>query len=207
MPDCTSLTSLGEPPDGANCNSLFTWLKDLYYAVCAALDDLTEAVAGAGIPVGITSAYAGSVAPDGWLLCTGGAVSRTTYAALFAVLGTTYGSGDGATTFNLPDLRGRVVGALDNMGGTDANRLNNSMHTFRTTLGGAGGASTHTLATTELASHTHGIPIYPNSYSGAMVTQGSGGSQVGTGTTTAGGGGQAHNNVQPIMVMNYIIKY
>jgi hypothetical protein len=57
---------------------------------------------------GMVAAYAGSSAPSGWLLCDGTAVSRTTYSALFAAIGTSYGAGDGSTTFNLPDLRGRV---------------------------------------------------------------------------------------------------
>lgn len=72
------------------------------------------------IPTGTLHAFAGATAPLGYLLCDGTAVSRTTYASLFAVVGTTYGSGNGSTTFNLPDLRGRVpVGA-----GTDGNVQN-----------------------------------------------------------------------------------
>ena len=69
------------------------------------------------MPTGMVVPYAGAVAPDGWLLCQGQAVSRTTYAQLFSVIGTTYGSGDGSTTFNLPDMRGRVAV------GSDANSL------------------------------------------------------------------------------------
>jgi microcystin-dependent protein len=79
--------------------------------------------AGVGLPVGMITPFAGSTAPTGWFLCGGQAVSRTTYASLFAVVGTTYGAGDGSTTFNLPDLRGRAVAGVDNMGGTDAGRL------------------------------------------------------------------------------------
>jgi microcystin-dependent protein len=79
--------------------------------------------AGVGLPVGMITPFAGSTAPTGWFLCGGQAVSRTTYASLFAVVGTTYGVGDGSTTFNLPDLRGRTVAGIDNMGGTDAGRL------------------------------------------------------------------------------------
>lgn len=67
--------------------------------------------------------FAGAVAPAGWLLCDGSSVSRTTYANLFAVIGTTHGSGDGSTTFSLPDGRGRVAAGKDNMGGTSAGRL------------------------------------------------------------------------------------
>ena len=65
------------------------------------------------MPTGMVVPYAGAVAPDGWLLCQGQAVSRTTYAQLFSVIGTTYGSGDGSTTFNLPDMRGRVAVGSD----------------------------------------------------------------------------------------------
>ena len=61
------------------------------------------------MPVGCVIPFAGAAAPTGWLLCQGQAVSRTTYAQLFSVIGTTYGSGDGSTTFNLPDMRGRVA--------------------------------------------------------------------------------------------------
>ena len=62
-----------------------------------------------GSHTGMVSPYAGSVAPAGWLICDGSAISRTTYSALFAVIGTTYGAGDGSTTFNLPDFTNRVI--------------------------------------------------------------------------------------------------
>jgi microcystin-dependent protein len=95
--------------------------------------------------------FAGATAPTtGWLLCAGQAVSRTTYAALFAVTSTAYGSGDGSTTFNLPDLRGRVVAAPDNMGGTDAGRLD-----WADTRGTTGGAQTLPLHTHDI-NHNHG---------------------------------------------------
>lgn len=74
-------------------------------------------------PIGSVIPFAGSSAPTGWLLCFGQNVSRSTYANLFAVIGTTYGVGDNSTTFGLPDLRGRTVAGTDNMGGTSANRL------------------------------------------------------------------------------------
>lgn len=80
-------------------------------------------------------AHAGSTAPDGALLCYGQAVSRTTYSKLFAAIGTTYGSGDGVTTFNVPDLRGRVWAGLDNIGGSDAGRLS-----WANTIGTSGGS-------------------------------------------------------------------
>lgn len=105
------------------------------------------------LPVGTILDYAGSSAPAGWLLCYGQEVSRTSYAALFAILGTTYGVGDSSTTFNLPDCRGRVRAGLDNMGGTSAARLSTVLTS--TTLGETGGAQQITLSTSELPSHTH----------------------------------------------------
>jgi microcystin-dependent protein len=81
--------------------------------------------------------FAGTTAPAGYLLCFGQAISRTAYAGLFAVLSTTYGVGDGSTTFNLPDLRGRVAAGKDDMGGSSAGRLPNSGGTV---LGAAPGA-------------------------------------------------------------------
>lgn len=73
-------------------------------------------------PAATVTAFAGSVAPAGWLECNGAAVSRATYAALFAVIGTTYGAGNGTTTFNLPDLRGEFVRGWDHGRGVDAGR-------------------------------------------------------------------------------------
>ena len=111
-----------------------------------------------GVPSGTPVAFAGSAAPNGFLLCGGQAVSRTTYAVLFAVIGTTYGTGDGSTTFNLPDLRGRLPAGVDNMGGTAANRLTSGGSGIAgTTLGASGGEETHTLATAEMPSHTHAV--------------------------------------------------
>jgi len=105
-------------------------------------------------PVGAVIGFAGSSAPSGWLLCYGQAVSRTTYAALFAVIGTTYGPGDGSTTFNIPDLRGRTVAGIDNMGGVSADRLapGGALAAVRHSLGGAGGECAHTLTLAELPS-------------------------------------------------------
>ena len=93
------------------------------------------------VPVGSVTAYAGSTAPSGWLLCFGQAVDRTAYAQLFGVVSTTYGTGDGSTTFNLPDLRGRVPAGKDDMGGSAASRLTSTTITSgAATLGNSGGA-------------------------------------------------------------------
>ncbi len=75
------------------------------------------------VPIGSILAYSGASAPTGWVLCDGAAISRTTYATLFAAIGTSFGTGDGSTTFNVPDLRGRVLVGKDDMGGTAASRV------------------------------------------------------------------------------------
>ena len=158
----------------------------------------------AGSPTGSVIAFAGTAAPTDWLLCYGQAVSRTTYAALFAVISTTYGVGDGSSTFNLPDLRGRVVAGQDDMGGSSANRLTDqSGGVDGDVLGDTGGAETHTLVVGELAAHTHDGS--PNNFTG---NQAGGGLNAAGGTASSGstGGDGPHNNVQPTIILNYIIK-
>lgn len=158
-----------------------------------------------GVPPGTIMAFASTYAPNGWLLCGGQAVSRTTYAALFAVIGGYYGGGDGSTTFNVPDLRGRVIAGLDNMALGAAGRVT---VIAGTTLGAAGGAQVHTLTANEIPPHSH------------TLGNGSGSDASGTrsGQTTglisnasiaysgATGGGSWHNNMQPTMMLSYIIK-
>jgi len=177
---------------------------------------LGRAGGGGGVPPGVVAPYAGSAAPEGWLLCDGSAVSRTTYAGLFAVIGTTYGSGDGSTTFNLPDLRGRVPV------GRDASQAEFN------TLGEAGGAKTHTLTTAEIPAHNHGSAgnhthnvryrsggtLGPNDINDAAARMFGGSLDTSSFSTLSGGahthasvgGGQPHNNLQPYRVLNYIIK-
>jgi microcystin-dependent protein len=116
--------------------------------------ELTTATTPLSIPTGAYFPYGGASAPTGYLLCDGTAYSRSTYSALFAVIGTSYGTGDGATTFNVPDLRGRTPFGRDNMGGSDAARIPSSI-TGRTSMGGTGGAGQVTLAETNLPSHSH----------------------------------------------------
>lgn len=91
-----------------------------------------------GLPVGCVFPYAGSTAPTGWLFCNGQAVSRTVESQLFAVLGTTYGAGNGTTTFNLPDLRGRVIIGKDTTTGS-ANRVTTAGSGIDSTVLGATG--------------------------------------------------------------------
>lgn len=178
------------------------------------IDDL-RAFAGAKDQPGVIKDFAGTVAPAGYLLCYGQAISRSTYADLFAVIGTTYGAGDGSTTFALPDARGRVVAGKDDMGGTSANRLTNQSGGLNgDTLGATGGAETHTLITGEMPSHSHTIGGGQNQWvrggTGdlpANITQGGAAFRVVDGPTDTAGGGGAHNNVQPTIIFNKIIAY
>lgn len=224
---------------------------------------------------GLILPYGGNVSPEGWLLCHGQAVSRSAFAGLFEAIGTSHGVGDGSTTFNVPDLRGRAVAGRDNMGGTAANRLNvsttgNTTNANATisgipstaalsigmkvvgagipagaailtiasatsvtisanatataagvalrfgvvdgaTVGDAGGSQVHALTTAQMPAHNH--DTYNNA--NGNITNTGGTTYVGTvgnytnvaGTATINtGGNQAHTNVQPTMVLNYLIK-
>jgi microcystin-dependent protein len=157
---------------------------------------------GGMAPTGCVPPFAGTAAPTGWLLCFGQTVSRTTFAALFAALGTTYGAGDGSTTFALPDFRGRVPGGKDNMGGSAASRLTTAgAGVDGATLGASGGAQTHTLTQAQLPALT--FLTNTNTAQGGPSLDFSGPDNLGFYSI---GGGTAHNNTQPTIVLNYIIK-
>jgi len=133
-----------------------------------------------------------------WLICNGAAISRTTYSALFNLIGTTYGAGDGSTTFNIPDLRGNVP-------------VGKSTDTEFDTLGKKGGEKTHKLTVAELAAHSHNTPSYGgsgnNQYFYLTKETASGYTQGYDGERTSiVGGDQPHNNLQPYITLNYIIK-
>lgn len=110
----------------------------------------------AAVPTGFIGPFGGVSAPPGWLLCDGAAVSRSTYAALFAAVGTAYGAGDGTTTFNTPNLRGKVPVMLD------------SAQAEFNALGKVGGAKAVALQLAELAAHTH--TVNSHSHGGATGT-------------------------------------
>ena len=170
---------------------------------------------GGGLPVGVIQAYAGVNTPSDWLFCDGSLISRTTYADLFTVIGESYGSGDGSTTFNLPDLRGRVPVGKDDMGGNSAYILS----TNGNILGYSGGEDIHTLTVDEMPYHEHQVEYYRdgsygsqgaarwNGTTGDYVT--AGGPEWVTNGNVRGkgvGGDQPHNNMQPYLITNYIIK-
>lgn len=170
---------------------------------------------------GTIEVYSKNTAPSGYLLCNGQAVSRTTYANLFAVIGTTYGAGNGSTTFNVPNLSGKLpIGT-------------SSSHAFAST----GGATTHTHSTAghaitiaELPKHSHQLAFYSSSWTDKTVDSYMDTVQWGaytktnvhyalsiTDATDGGyvGGNAAHNHgnttsassMQPYIAMTYIIKY
>lgn len=126
------------------------------------------------VPTGTVVPFAGPSAPNGWLFANGQAVSRTTFVTLFGTIGTTYGAGDGSTTYNLPDLRGRSPFGVDAMGGaTAANRLgsNSSAGGFASTaaLGSASGSQVHTPVVAEMFNHNHGATGLSAASSGSFT--------------------------------------
>lgn len=115
------------------------------------------------LPAGCMMDFAGTAEPLGWVFCYGQELSRTTYAALYEAIGDAYGAGDGTSTFNVPDCRGRVTAGDDNMGGTAANRITNAISGFDAMiLGAAGGSESHTLVAAEtpvtVPAHNHTVP-------------------------------------------------
>ncbi len=167
-------------------------------------------------PPGLISPYGGATAPTGWLLCDGSAVSRATYSALFAVVSTVYGVGDNATTFNVPDLRGRIPIGVGT--GTGGGASGVGAPTGGSALTGIGratwkGEETHVLTTGELAAHSHRVlldsgtstkdAVARNQSSGTPVYSQSGDSGDYIEST---GSNTAHNNIQPVMGVQYLIK-
>lgn len=205
------------------------------------------------VPVGSLQLYGGSSAPTGWLLCDGSAISRSTYASLYAVISTVYGSGDGSSTFNIPDFRGRSPIGVGTGSGLTARALaatvgveshplvtaelpshnhtaTDSGHTHTGTTGGQSADHNHAVLNSgggQIGRATYGFVAIGGGYQGLLTIRGSDtGSYVtstnnnadhyhsvtapsasaNVSTTSSNGSGTAHNNMQPSLVLNYIIK-
>lgn len=184
--------------DGATLSTTeLNYVDGVTSAIQTQINTLTSNLASA-VPTGTISIFSTNTAPTGYLLCDGTAVSRTTYSALFAVIGTTYGAGDTTSTFNLPNLKGRVPVGRD------------SLQTEFDTLAETGGEKAVTLTEAQMPSHNHSINP------AMIVGTGSGGTNnyapMGNNPSQAvstfdAGSDEAHNNLQPYIVLNYIIKH
>jgi len=185
-----------------------------------------SAVANSGVVIGSVQMFAGLIAPSGYHLCDGSTISRTTYASLFNIIGTTYGVGNGSTTFNLPNFKGRVPV------GYDATQIEFD------SIGETGGAKTHQITTSEMPSHTHtftgnALPSHAHNYTRdgyndqevasntvlgddeyvadneTDTTNNTSSVSAGTpsGTNSSEGGNTAFNIMNPYITLLYIIKY
>ena len=168
-----------------------------------------------GVNTGIVVPWGTASVPSGFLACDGSAVSRTTYSALFAVVGTTYGVGDGSTTFNVPNLAGRTVISKSNNQSLASTGGANCI----TPTGNISGATANTtLTVNQIPSHSHSVPLTYSMCGGSNQT-GLGGSSGGSNNSGSTGGGQAHSHnlsanfvgsatsvTNPYLILQYIIK-
>ncbi|MGN6560766.1 MAG: phage tail protein [Candidatus Nitrosocosmicus sp.] len=165
---------------------------------------LAQEVLDRFIPVGSIVEFAGTTGISSmWLECNGQAVSRATYPVLFTNIGTTYGSGDGVNTFNLPDRRGRTSVGIGSDNSTNGNISNATAPNI--TIGGVFGEERHQLTVNELASHTHDI-AYSAYQTSSFVSQNNSGGFLTYRPSESTGGDQPHNNVQPSIFMRYYIR-
>lgn len=178
----------------------------------AMLEEGSEAIGL--VPIGALVPFAGATVPTNWLLAHGQSLARADYAALFTAIGVTYGSASG-TTFNLPDMRGRVAAGRDNMGGTPANRLTSGVSGVDgASLGAAGGNQ-------NLHQHSHGVTDPGHSHLAQLASVTGGGAFGGemaaetnfgetqdatTGVSIQNAGSGSSQNVQPTLVLNWVIR-
>lgn len=225
----TTRTDLSDTFD----DTLSTRLQQHSDAIAAVETWLLANLAALGEPTGVVKAFTGTAPPTNYLMCSGQFISRTTYANLFAVIGTGYGTGDGSTTFAIPNLCGSIIIGAGQGPGL-ANRV----------LATTGGEETHALTLPEEAFHTHTIPATTHTHAGThshvhtvtnamnttiqqVNTVGGGtffvpavittsdanninltinNATIGAGTSGSIGSGTGHNNMQPFVVMNFIIR-
>ncbi len=151
------------------------------------------------VPPGTVAALACSTVPGGYLECDGSAVSRTTYANLFAAIGTTWGAGDASTTFNLPDIRGRTIIGVGSGSGLTSR-----------SLAASGGEETHQITAAEMPSHTHspssGTAFWAFSSGAGANTIGGGTNTIGNSATASAGADGTHNTMPPYKALKWIIK-
>jgi hypothetical protein len=164
-------------------------------------------VAPVNFPTGCVLPYAGTTAPEGWLLCDGSAVSRTTYAALYAVLLSAHGNGDGLDTFHIPDLRGRFVRGVDGA----ANRDPDKGSRIAANSGGNAGNNVGSVQDDSVESHGHTTPIgnvgvFGNGSSGSRGAYGGAGSGIRDLTSTNSSGKVSTETRVKNVNLNHIIK-
>lgn len=153
------------------------------------------------VPPGCIEAFAGMILPPGWLVCDGSLVSKTTYYHLYQIIGDAFGSGN-CNNFRLPDLRSRnIVGA-----GSSSGLSNRS-------IGQIGGEENHQLTVNEMPAHTHtqiaqdGVQYTDTYFAASTGSNNSADEPIKVVNTGSTGGNQAHNVMDPFLVLNYIIKY
>ena len=186
----------GSVPDGA-----ITSTKIAAGAVDSS--HLSANVTGSFTPPGVVVAYAGVTAPTGWAMCDGSAVSRTEFASLFGAIGTSHGTGDGNTTFHLPDYRGRFLRGVDGGTARDPNAAT------RTAMapGGNSGASVGTVQGSAVGPHRHDLSIRPSAGSSTLYVAGGGATGTPANGDTSSTGSGIGNETRPInAAVNFIIK-
>ena len=199
--------------DGETLTTVLTQLQN-------SIDSLSGLTGGGGsvldMPLGTVLPIATESVPEGWMLCDGREISIEDYQGLYDLIGTTYGAGDSAfwaqvlfpaTTFNIPDLRGRTIIGANNMGGEQSDVLT----THQASAGQVGGEEMHQLTEAEMPSHSHQVIIEgwdffysQGGYDGFLGPQ-----EFPTTSmeeTSFEGGDQPHNNMQPYMALNYMMK-
>jgi microcystin-dependent protein len=190
---------------GVDATAFETFVRgDLFRAILRTqhADLFAGTTVGSGtVPTGAIAPYAGTLAPESWLLCSGQAVLRSQYEDLYAVISNRFGAVTDDTTFRLPDLRGRVPVGAGTGSGLTARSLSQTT-----------GAETHQLTIAEMPSHSHspnGQADFLTWDGGSLGVASGGGLAQATGspsTTGSTGNDGFHNNMQPSIVLNYIIR-